>query len=83
VTIEERDKMALDEEKEEEKKKKLLEERRRTSRKVQLIVCCKNVALYSSFILFLCQLVGEIIHKALQAEQGGKLNLKLFVFICS
>ncbi len=38
VTIQERDKMAIDEEKEEEKKKKLMEERRRTSRKVRLII---------------------------------------------
>ena len=35
VTIQERDKMILDEEKEEEKKKKLMEDRRRTSRKVK------------------------------------------------
>ena len=34
VTIQERDKMTLDEEKEEESKKKLMEERRRTSRKL-------------------------------------------------
>lgn len=34
VTVQEREKMAMDEEKEEEKKKKLLEERRRTSRKL-------------------------------------------------
>jgi hypothetical protein len=33
---------------------------------------------------FLCQLVEEIIHKELQAEQGGKLFIVLlFVFICS
>ena len=41
VTIQERDKMTLDEEKEEEKKNKLMEDRRRTSRKVELI-CLDN-----------------------------------------
>ena len=34
MTIQERDKMTLDEEQEEEKKKKIMEERKRTSRKV-------------------------------------------------